>query len=99
MRIFPVFATAAFLAASPCMAQVIITPGGNDAARHAESADQQAHAAQHDEHKAREDAAAGDYHAASHEQGKAQDHQAVAQHQERRADQDSQGGVQVQIGH
>jgi hypothetical protein len=98
MRIFPVFATAAFLAASPCMAQVIITPGGNDAARHAERADQQEHAAQHDEHKAREDAAMGDYRGASHEQAKAQDHQAAAQQQERRADQDSHGGVQLQIG-
>jgi hypothetical protein len=99
MRIFPVFATAAFLAASPCMAQVIITPGGDDAARHSERADQQGHAAQHDEQKAHEDAATGDYRAASHEQAKAQDHQATAQHQEHRADQDSRGGVQVQIGH
>lgn len=99
MRIFPVFAAAALLAASPCMAQVIITPGGNDAARHAEHADQQEHVAQHDEHKAREDAAVGDYRGASHEQAKAQDHQAAAQQQEHRADQDSRGGVQLQIGH
>jgi hypothetical protein len=99
MRIIPAFATAAFLAASPCMAQVIITPGGNDAARHAERADQQQHVAQHDEYKAHQDAAMGDYRGATHEQAKAQDHQAAGQHQERRADQDSRGGVEVQIGH
>jgi hypothetical protein len=98
MRMFPIFATAAFLAASPCMAQVIITPGGNDAARHAERADQQEHAAGRDEHRAREDAAMGDYHDAAREHAKAQDHEAAAQHQERRADQDSRGGVQLQIG-
>jgi hypothetical protein len=98
MRIFPVFAAAAFLAASPCMAQVVITSGGNDAARHADRAGQQEHVAQHDEHRARQDAAVGDYRGASHAQAKAQDHQAAAQHQERRADQDSRKGVQVQIG-
>lgn len=98
MRIFPAFAAAAFLAASPCMAQVVITPGGNDAARHADRADQQHHVAQHDENKAHQDAAMGDYRGAAHEQDKAQGHQAVAQHQEHRADQDSRGGVEVQIG-
>jgi hypothetical protein len=98
MKIFPAFATAAFLAASPCMAQVVITPGGDDAARHEQRADHQEHAAQRDEHKAREDAATGNYGGAAHEQAKAQDHQDVAQHQERRADQDSTG-VQVQVGH
>jgi hypothetical protein len=99
MRIFPALVTTALLAASPCMAQVTITPGGDDAARHAERADQQEHAAQHDEHKARQDAAAGDDHAAAHEQAKAQDHQAAAQHQDHRADQDSRHGAEVEIGH
>jgi hypothetical protein len=98
MRMLSAFATVAFLAASPCMAQVVITPGGADAARHEYHADRQEHAAQRDEHKAREDAAMGNYGAAAHEQAKAQDHQMEAQHQEHRADHDSTGGVKVEIG-
>jgi hypothetical protein len=96
MRIIPALATAAFLATTPCMAQVII--GGNDAAaaRHEDQADHQEHAAQRDEHRAQEDARAGDYRDANREQARAQDHAAAAQHQERRADQD-QNGVTIQI--
>jgi hypothetical protein len=66
MRLFPALATAVFLAASPCMAQVVITNGDYGAA--------QAH-------------------------GEAQHHAAMAQHQERRADEDSRSGVRVDIGH
>ena len=98
MRMFTAFATAAFLAASPCMAQVVIAPGGGDAARHEEHADRQEHATQRDNYKAREDAATGNYGAAAHEQAKARDHQMEARHQERRADHDSTGGVKVEIG-
>jgi len=97
MRILPAFAAAAFLAASPCMAQIVITPGNNDGARHEERAEQQDHAARHDEHEARRDAAVGNYAGAAQAQADAQHHEAAAQHQERRADQDSGGGVQVQI--
>jgi len=75
MRIFPAFATAAFLAASPCMAQV---NGDNDAARHEYRAQQQERAAQRDEHKAREDAAMGDRRDAAREQAEAQHHAAMA---------------------
>jgi hypothetical protein len=89
MRIFPAFATAAFLAASPCMAQVVVGPGDNDAARHEFRADQQEHAAQRDEHRAREDAAMGDYRDAARERADAQRHDEAAQHQEHRAEQDS----------
>jgi hypothetical protein len=99
MRILSAFAAAAFLAASPCMAQVVITPGNNDAARHEDRADRQEHAAQHDEREAHRDAAEGNYAGAAQEQADAQHHQAVAQHQEHRADQDSGGGVQVHVGH
>jgi hypothetical protein len=91
-------ATAAFLTASPSMAQVVITDGSHDADRHEYRAGQQERAAQHDEHKAREDAAVGNYRGAAHEQAEARDHQAAAQHQERRADQDSRDGVHIEIG-
>jgi len=89
MRIIPTFAAAAFLAASPCMAQVVITtPGDNGAVRHELRADEQEHAAQRDEHRAREDAAMGNYRGAAQEQADAQHHQAEAQYQEHRAAQD-----------
>jgi hypothetical protein len=97
MRIFPALAAASFLVATPCMAQVIISGPGNDAARHEYNAQRQANAAQHDEYKARVDAAEGNYGAAQHEQDKAIEHQDRAQHQANRAAEDSQGGVQVQI--
>ncbi len=98
MRIFSAVALGAFVAATPCMAQVIITPGGGDPVRHEERADHQEHAAQRDAQHAREDAAVGDYRGAAREQDEARDHQAAAQNQDRRADQDRHDGVQVQIG-
>jgi hypothetical protein len=81
MRIFSAVAIAASLAATPCMAQVVIVPGGGDSARHEERADHQEHKAQRNEQHARHDAAAGDYRGAAHEQANAQEHQAAAQHQ------------------
>jgi hypothetical protein len=98
MRIFAAFATASFLAASPCMAQIVISPGGDDSARHQYRADQQEHAARYDEHRARQDAAVGNYRGAAQAQDEARHHQAVAEDQEHRADRDSRGGVRVEIG-
>jgi hypothetical protein len=98
MRMFPAFAVMGLLAATPCMAQVVITDGNHDAARHEYRADQQDHAAKRDEVHARQDAAMGDRRAAAHEQAEAQQHAAIAQHQEHRADQDKSSGVHVDIG-
>ena len=98
MRLLPVLAAIGLLATTPCMAQVVIGGGDNDAARHEQRADQQEHAAQHDEYRAREDAARGDYRDAHREQAEAREHQAAAEHQEHRADQDSRGGRPVDIG-
>ena len=92
MRILSTVATVAFLAATPAMAQVVITTPApaapSDTVRHAYNANRQENAAQRDDYKARQDAASGDYRAAAHEQDKAQDHQDAAQHQEHRAAQD-----------
>jgi hypothetical protein len=98
MRIFPAFAAAAFLAASPCMAQVVIRSGDNDAARHEYRADRQEHVAQHEERRAERDAAMGDRRDAAREHAEAERHAAIAQHQERRAEQDNRGGVHLDIG-
>ena len=90
MRIFQAFTAVALLAATPCVAQVIITtpaPSSDaaDAAHHASNANRQENAAQRDDYKARQDASVGNYGAAAHEQTKAQDHQDSAQHQEHKA--------------
>jgi hypothetical protein len=99
MRIFPAIAAAAVLAATPCMAQVIISgPDNGAAARHDYHAQQQENASQRDEYKAHVDAAQGNYGAAQHEQNKAIEHQDRAQHQANRAAEDSRGGVRVQVG-
>jgi hypothetical protein len=104
MRIFPAFATAAFLtvgvlAAAPCMAQPVITDGNRATARHDDRAARQEQAARHNEHEAHAAAAAGDYRAASAARADAQHHAAVAQHQEHRADEDRHSGVRVEVGH
>ncbi len=85
MRISSIIATVTFLAATPCMAQVVIAPAGSDAAHHAERAQRQENVARHHDAKARQNAAMGHYRAAAHEQDKARDHQDMAQHQEHRA--------------
>ena len=104
MRIFPIVApvallAAGLLAASPGMAQLVITNGDHDAARHEDRAAQQAQAARHDEHEAHAAAHAGDYRAAQAAHEDAQHHAAVAQHQEHRGDEDGRGGVRVEVGH
>lgn len=98
MKMIPILAAMSCLAATPVLAQIVIAPADNGAARHEYRADQQEGAAQHDAAKARMDASEGNYGAAQHEQDKAVDHQDRAQDQENRAARDSQGGVSVQIG-
>jgi hypothetical protein len=104
MRILPAFIptaflTTAFLAASPCMAQVVITNGADDSARHEDRAVQHEQAARDDQRNAHAAASVGDYHGAAAAQDDAQRHAAAAQHQEHRADDDRNSGVRVEIGH
>jgi hypothetical protein len=89
---------AAFLAASPAMADVVIG-GGNDAARHDQRAMQDRSAAQQDSAEARERAAVGDYRGAAREQNEAQHELRDANHQDRKADRDDHSGVKLEIGH
>jgi hypothetical protein len=89
MRLFPAFAAAAFLATTPCMAQVVIGGGDNDATRHEYRADRQEQAAHRDAYVAHKMAEHGNYQGAAREQAESRQHQAVARDQERRADWDS----------
>jgi hypothetical protein len=98
MRILSAFTIAAFVAATPCMAQVVITPSVGDTTRHDDRAEHHEYKAQRDAQHAREDASVGDYRGAAHEQAEAQHHQAIAQDQQQRADQDRRPGVHVEIG-
>jgi hypothetical protein len=90
---------AAFLAASPAMADVVIGGGDNDAARHEQRAMQNRSAARQDNAAARERAALGDYRGAAREQNAARQEWRDANHQEYKADRDDHGGVRVDIGH
>jgi hypothetical protein len=88
---------AAFLIASPAMAQVVIG-GGNDAARHEQRAQQDRYDARRDANQAQRDAAVGNYRGAAREQQEAQQAMHDAQRQERKADRDDHGGVNLQFG-
>ena len=97
MRATYAIGLAAFLAASPAMADVVIGGGDNDATRHEMRADQDRAAARHDSAEAREHAAVGDYRGAAREQNEARQEWRDANHQERKADHDNDG-VTVQLG-
>ena len=86
---------AAFLMASPAMAQVVIG-GGNDAARHEQRAQQDRYDARMHAGQAQRDAAVGDYRSAARDQQQARHDMHDAQRQERKADRD--GGVNLQFG-
>ena len=97
MRTAYAIGLAAFLAASPAMAQVVISTD-NDAARHDQRAQQDRMDAHHDQAEAQRDAAMGNYRGAAHEQNEARDEWRDSQHQQHDADHDS-NGVSVQFGH
>ena len=86
---------AAFLMASPAMAQVVIG-GGNDAARHEQRAQQDRYDAHRNAAQAQRDAAVGDYRSAARDQQQARHDMHDAQRQEHKADRDS--GVNLQFG-
>jgi hypothetical protein len=97
MRKTLAFGLAAFLMASPAMAQVVIG-GDNDAARHEQRAQQDRMAAQKDAMQAQRDAAMGNYPGAAREQRESHQEWRDANHQDRKADRDDHG-VTVQLGH
>jgi hypothetical protein len=90
---------AAFLAASPAMADVVIGGTDNDGVRHEQRADQDRAAARHDNAEAREHAAVGDFRGAAREQNEARHEWRDANHQDRKVDRDERGGVRLEIGH
>jgi hypothetical protein len=97
MRTAYAFGLAAFLAASPAMAQLVINGGGTDAARHDQRAQQDRTDAHQDMRQAHRDAAMGNYGAAAQAQGDARSDWHQAQHQQHDANRDSSGGVSVQV--
>ncbi len=100
MRTAYALGLAAFLAASPAMADVVIGGGDHDAVRHEQRADQDRAAARHDQAEAQRHAAVGDYRGAAREQNEARHESRDAIHQERKADSDDHGGrFHVDIGH
>jgi len=98
MRTAYAIGLAAFLAASPAMADVVIGGGDHDAVRHEQRADQDRGAAHHDQSQAQRDAAMGNYHGAAREQNEARQEWRDANHQDRKADRDDHGGVHLEVG-
>jgi hypothetical protein len=86
---------AAFLMASPAMAQVVIG-GDNDAVRHEQRARQDRMDAREDAMRAHRDAAMGDYAGAARDQREAHHEWRDSHHQQHDADRDS-GGFSVQV--
>ena len=81
---------AAFLVASPALAQMAIG-GDNDAARHEQRAQQDRMRAHRDSTEAHRDAATGNYGAAAREQREAHQEWRASNHQQHDADRDSNG--------
>lgn len=99
MRIGYAVAVVALLAGTPAMADLSITAGDNDAARHEYRADQDRAAGRQEMNEARGEAARGDYRDAARDQAEARHDFNAARHQEHEADRDNDGGVRVQLGH
>ena len=99
MRTIYSLTLAAFLAASPAMAQMVIGGGDNDAARHDRRAQEQRMDAHQDAEHARREAEMGNYGAAAHEQREARHEWHHANRQEHDADRDANSGLNIQLGH
>ncbi len=99
MRINYVVALVTALAATPALAQVIVTtPDNGAAAAHQYQADQDRAAGRQDMSAARANAATGNYAAAAQDQAAARQNWHAAHHQEHAAERDSRGPVTVQLG-
>jgi hypothetical protein len=99
MRISYAVAVAAFLAGTPAMAQVIVSGGDHDSARHEAQADRDRAAGRQNMEAAHQEAAMGNYGAAARDQAAGRQDLHASHHQQRDADRDSHGGVVVQLGH
>jgi hypothetical protein len=100
MRIGYAMAVAAFVAATPAMAQVTISGGGDPyaAQQHQYQSDQDRAAARQNMNAAHQEAAMGNYGAAAQDQQAAHQDWRAANHQEHDAQRDESGGVTVQLG-
>ena len=99
MRIGYAMAVAAFLAAAPAMAQVSITTGNDDSARHEYNAQQDRAAGHANMQAAHQEAAMGNYGNAERDREAAHEDWHAAHHQDHAADRDANnGGVTVRLG-
>lgn len=98
MRIGYVIAAAAFLAASPAMADVVISSGPGDAgAAHQYQANQDRAAGHANMEAAHEQAAEGNYGNAARDRAAAHEDWHAARHQQFQANRDNDSGTTVQI--
>ncbi len=98
MRIGYAAALAAFLAATPAMAQLTITNSNDEFARHEYNANQDHAAGRQNMEAAHQEAAMGNYGAAARDQQAAHEDWHAAHHQRYDANRDANSGVTLHIG-
>jgi len=98
MRVSYALAVAAFLAATPAMAQVSITTGNGDSAQHQYDANQDRAAGHANMEASHQEAAMGNYGAAARDREAAHEDWHAAHHQEHAADRDANSGVTLRVG-
>ncbi|HTW72885.1 MAG TPA: hypothetical protein VME47_23615 [Acetobacteraceae bacterium] len=98
MRIGYAMAVAAFLAATPAMAQLTITNGNDAAQQHQYNADQDRSAGRANMEASHQEAAEGNYGNAMRDREAAHEDWHAAHHEEHSADRDANSGVTVRLG-
>jgi len=98
MRIGYALAVAAFLAASPAMAQLSITSGNDDAAHHQYNADRDRAAGRANMEASHQEAAMGNYGNAARDREAAHEDWHAAHRQDHAANRDANSGVTVRLG-
>jgi len=99
MRFGYAITVAAFLAATPAMAQLTVTNGNDEAAHHQYNADRDRAAGRADMEASHQEAAMGNYGSAQRDREAAHEDWHAAHHEEHHADRDANGGVTVRLGH
>ncbi|HUN40372.1 MAG TPA: hypothetical protein VMU81_08795 [Acetobacteraceae bacterium] len=98
MRIGYAIAVAAFLAATPAMAQLTISNGNDAAAQHHYSAEQDRANGRANMRASHQEAAMGNYGNAARDRYAAHEDWHAAHHQDHAADRDANSGVTVRLG-
>jgi hypothetical protein len=98
MRFGYAVALAAFFAAAPAVAQLTVTNGNDESARHEYNANQDRAAGRQNMEAAHQEAAMGNYRSAARDQQAAHEDWHAAHHQQYDSNHDANSGVTLHIG-